>query len=285
MDRKKYFVIIVIITCCILAIVYKMNYGKLYNNISINQDEWNSIINNKNKNSDMVISSIKFNGYNLLLDNSNYKMYYSLINENENKYNPRISYISNVKNAKLAVLQENLSEENISIEKEFKIMIYNDNEYNVYSLICTKFPLVNIEYVNDGNFMKNNINVKKSKIKFYLFDNLQYSTNRIIISDGDVKKNSDTKYIVNLVTLSPGKNVRPNDISIFNMKPQSRYVFQKVDITSNTDDLNNENIANNADNQNNINNKNGQGMEAPKNNYVELFENGKYIGLYSISGM
>ena len=153
----------------------------------------------------------------------NNTIYYSVVKDSQDKYNPDVSYSSNDKNAKIAILSDEITDEKIKNNYTFKIMIYTDNEYHIYNLKCTDLPILNISY-NENNKDKKQNNYT---MEMYLFDNLSNIPNRITVSMGKFKIDKDS-YILSLQFLTPGKNKRDNKISILNMKPSSRYILTKI---------------------------------------------------------
>lgn len=218
MNRKKVLIPIVILTIVILILVFKLNISYRYNSLSIDEVEWNNIINNKNESNTIRLNSIEFDGYSLIINERTSTIYYSLINSSSTKYNPSIRYTTNEKDANIAFFTDEITDEKIINDHEFKLMIYTKNEYKEYSLVCTDLPVLNISYKSN--------NKKNTPVRIYLFDNLTNTPRKVIISDGRLKE-IDEGYILNLDMLTPGKNVRENSISIFNMKPKSNYILNK----------------------------------------------------------
>ena len=253
MNRKKIIIPIILFTFVIIFLLIVSDTSQKYSKISVSQDKWNSIQDTRNENKNLVLETIKFNDYNLIIDESNNTLYYSLVMISQSKYNPRVSYSSQSKNVKLVILSDEITDEKVKNGYKFKIMIYNENEYHIYDLICTNLPIVNIKYKEDvGN------NQKNIPIEIYIFNNLTNAPNKITISNGKFKI-SENNYIFSLNMITPGKNIRDNRISILNMKPDSEYILVPIE--------NNENITL----------EHSRGVKK-----VELFINSEYKGIYSI---
>ena len=94
----------------------------------------------------MVLEEIRFNDYKLIIDNQNNSLYYSVVNDSHNKFNPNVSYNINNPNAVLVALEDEITEEKIKNNYEFKLMIYDENSYHIYSLKCTNLPILTIDY-------------------------------------------------------------------------------------------------------------------------------------------
>jgi len=250
MSRRKILIPIIVITAIIIIIIIVLNPSHKYNKLLVTESKWNSIQESRIENRNLVLADIKFNDYKLIIDEKNNTIYYSVVNESQNKYNPNVTYIANNKNIKLAILSDEITDEKIKNNYQFKIMIYNEKEYHIYNLKCTDLPILNISYNKDEEITENNI-----PMEIYLFDNLSNIPNKITISRGKIKKNED-EYIFSLHMLTPGKNKRDNKLSILNMKPNSEYILTK--------------IKNEQENKVNIGHK------------VELFLNNEYKGVYCL---
>ena len=70
MSRKKLLITIIILTIIIILLISFLNSDKKYNSISINENKWNNIINSRTENLNLTLDSIKFNDYNLIIDNN-----------------------------------------------------------------------------------------------------------------------------------------------------------------------------------------------------------------------
>jgi hypothetical protein len=257
-----------------------MNYSTKFKKVQIDQTQWESIISSRKENDNAKIEKIEFNGYGLIIDEEADKIYYSLINESSNKYSPDVDFEASSEEYSLAVMEDPITDAKIKESHEFKLMIYNNEYYHVYSLICTDLPMLNItfdkivqrpkemgdELLNEKTSqMRANNEIqgdetivkkgKKSPIMMWMFNNQSNNTNRVTISKGTIKKSKDSNsYTLNLEYLTLGNNVRENEISLLNMEPSSRYLLNET--------LNEEN--------------------RPNQNVVNLFVNNRFKGLYTI---
>ena len=250
MDRRKILIPVIVFTAIIIILIIALNFSHKYNKLIINESKWNSIKASRIQNKNLVLEDIKFNDYKLIIDEKNDTLYYSLINDSSNKYNPDISYNANNKNVKLAVLSDEITDEKVKSNYLFKIMIYDEKEYHIYNLKCTNLPILSISYNINEEIKQKNI-----PMEMYLFDNLSNIPNKITISSGKLKLIEDN-YIFSLHMLTPGKNKRDNKLSILNMKPNSEYILTAINDVS----------------ENGINRK----------HIVELFLNNEYKGVYSL---
>jgi hypothetical protein len=263
-----------------------MNYSTKFKKVQIDQTQWEELISKRKENDDAKIEKIEFNGYSLIIDEEADKIYYSLINESSNKYSPDVDFETSSEEYSLAILEDSITDAKIKESHEFKLMIYNNEYYHVYSLICTDLPMLNITFdkmrqrpkqagdkllnentsqMRANNEIQSANNVQKGEkgpMRMWLFNNQSNSTNRVTISEGKMKKNKDSdSYNISLEYLTLGNNIRENEISILNMEPSSKYLLNAVENEA-SDEENGENNAN--------------------QNVVNLFVNNRYKGVYTI---
>ena len=242
--NKKYILgILLVLTSLMILILVLLKFNIRYHKFIIKEAKWNSIIKDKKSSTIISLENIKFNDYNLLIDQENNTIYYSIVNS-KNKYNPSIKYKAN-KKVNLVINKEitdDLLEDNNSI----KLMIYNKNEYRIYTLVATNDPILNI------NYNENTINKTKISMELELFDNHVSSYQRVLKSSGKLRIIEENKeYSISLTKESLGHNKRENYISIFGMEKRDEYIIKKVNNKTSDD------------------------------RYVRLFINNKYNGLYS----
>ena len=130
-----------------------------------------------------------------------------------------------------------------------KIMIYNDNNYRIYDLVLTEYPIIDIQYETDNNKYENN------NAEFTIFDNHVNSPQRIVKSSGKITDvyHDQKLFMFSLTTTSLGRNKRKNEISILGLDKNNKYELLYTDYPN----------------------------EMAK--YVNLFINDKYIGIYKIN--
>ena len=259
MSRRKIFLSVSIFTAVVIILIIGLNPIHKYNKYFISESKWNSIKDARTENKNLVLEYIEFNDYRLIVDSNNSTVYYSLVNDSKNRYNPNVKYSANYKNAKLVILSNEITDEKVKSDYKFKIMLYTDKEYHIYNLKCTDLPMVNIRYNEDiGN------NKKSIPMEIYVFNNLSNTTNKITISNGKFKINKDN-YTFSLHMITPGKNIRDNKISILNMKPNSDYILTAV---TNNEELNTPTSS-----------------KESKNQRVEFFINNEYKGMYVLDSI
>ena len=270
MNRKKLLITIIVITAAITISMIVLNNQINLKKLSIEQNKWNSILSSRTENNNLKLESIKFNDYSLLIDENNSSLYYSVVGNMSNKYDPDVTFIASDENVKIAVLNDEITDEKIANNYQFKIVIYNDSEYRLYSLVCTNLPMLNIEYNTEISREKN------IPIDVYLFNNLNNSVNRVAKSSGRLNiledENDKKDYTFSLLQKSLGRNERENNISILNMNKHNEYILNSM----NSDDEKIRNVF-----STNLWNETTE-ERYDSYNYVELFINGEYVGLYSL---
>ena len=132
MSRKKILIPVMVFTCLIIILIIMLNASHKYNKLSVSESKWNSIQNSRIENKNLILTDIKFNDYKLIINEKSNTVYYSIINDSQNKYNPSVSYSTNNKNVKLAILSQEITDEKVKSNYQFKIMIYNEKEYHIY---------------------------------------------------------------------------------------------------------------------------------------------------------
>ena len=230
MSKKRLFWIIFPVACFVLTVILIFESNGMYNNYVVDSNKWNEIIGSRNMSESIKLQNIIFNDYNLFVSDDNV-IYYSLT-PLSSKYNPSVRYYANDK-VKIA-----LSKKMDEWTDGLKIMIYNDKLYRIYDLVVTELPILSVSYGNNT--------------EFELFDNHVNSPQRIIKSQGRIKKVGNNEYVFSLFKRSIGKNKRDNYISLFGMEKRNEYVIKYAD-------------------------------RIDKNEmYVQFFINNKYMGIYSI---
>ena len=314
MDKKKLLVLIIFtIIVGTLAINFGFFSKTKYENILVDEDEWNEIISSRTIGV-IDIDSISFNDNALYKDNSN-KYYYSMVEGEKRRYNPIIKYksLSRVKIAIKDEITDDAIEQNIPLE----ILFYTDDTYTIVNVYTTTLPLLSITYKttdvsvstqNDKIFEyryipNKTLTDKLDKLKNYqenisldvtevdlkkdqnmtieLFDNREGVQNRTVTSDGIFRyRGASTLYY-------PKKGYKINlkdgidnlNMSLLGLRNDDDYVLYAAYNDS-------EKIRNvfasklwyegcSKDNSYNFDN----GVEYK---YVELFINGEYNGLYAL---
>jgi len=200
MKKVKVLIPIIILTVIIVILIILLNPSTRYKKITISQSKWDNIINSRTSSENLIIEDIRFNDYELVVDESDDTVYYSLMNGSKMRYNPKVSFIANEENTRLVALDDEITDEKVKSDYKFKIMIYNDSNYHIYNLVFTDFPILNITYSDTSK--SNNVDME-----LYLFNNMDKTPNRITKSDGKLdildNSNSSNDYRFRLFANSP----------------------------------------------------------------------------------
>ena len=215
----------------------------------------------------LKINNIKMNDYSLIIDDVENCIYYSMIDKTS-KYNPTVIY--NVDNNAKIAINEEITEEKVNNNYNFKLMVYDDTKYHIYNFVVTTLPIINILYDEDI------VKTERIKANLYLFDNRNNSHKNVmssnailnIIDNGNEKKD----YSFSIIYESLGKNERENNLSVLGMQKHSEYLLNSLfDDSEKVREVFSTNLWNNISKVKNDN-----------SNFVELFINNHYVGLYSL---
>ena len=241
MNKKLILSLILIPLCLAIIAIILFKINNRYNNYVVTNSKWNSIVASRTLSSNISPKDIRFNDYPLLVDEENNIIYYSLVSSKK-QYNPLVFYLTNNK-LKIA-FNRKITESDIDSSSNLQLLIYNDNEYRLYTLVITKYPLINFNYQYHDNS-------KKIPVDITIFDNNNKNPQKIIKSMGKLTiTNNKEQYLFSLSKESLGHNKRDNEISLFGLEKEHEYMLTK-----------------------NINNQS-------KN--IKVFINNKYIGIYAI---
>ena len=130
MSKGKILITVIVFTVIIMVLIILLNPSNTYSNLSVTESKWNSIKESRIENNNLILEDIEFNDYKLIIDENSDTMYYCVINESQNKYNPKVEYSPN-KNLELVILSDKITDEKVKNNYQFKIMIYDEKEYHI----------------------------------------------------------------------------------------------------------------------------------------------------------
>lgn len=273
-------IVIGIISIVVLAMLYFADRSIAFNNACVNEEKWNNIIASREETDEELLTNIKFNDYDLLYDKKENKWYYSIIENARNGYNPYVK-IEADKNVKIA-FKDKITSDLIEHNQNIEFVAYTDKEYHKYLLVCTTLPIINIDYDENTEITK----YESIPMNFYLFDNREKSTQRVISSAGTIHSRGHSTldypkvgYKISLKNESMGNNERDNNISLLGMRQDDDwYLYAGYNDQEKVRNVFSTNLWYNSCARNNsygITN----GVEYK---YVELFLNNNYWGLYAL---
>ena len=268
MNRKRLLVIILVFTLTFVGIISFLRFRSYYNRHVLSSGKWNNIISSRKEDNKLILSSLKFQDVSLLYDSENKTYYYSYVDSSK-KFNPSISYQSSdsIKVAFSDKITQDKNEKNY----DYQILIYTKDKYSIYHLVVTGLPILNFDF--DVDSMTGN---KKNSVAMTLYDNHSNAFHKIVHSSCDIivtsNETSKKDFTFSLIQDSLGHNERENNISILGMMQHSEYVLNSM---SDDPDLIRNIFTTNLWNDT-------YNPTPEKYQYVEVFLNHQYYGLYTL---
>lgn len=213
-------------------------------------------------------SEIIFDDEALIVDGNT--CYYSLLTDSKSAYSPLITlkYSSNSHSPNIA-FSGAITDKIISSNTPIPFIIYDDNSYFEYNLVCTTLPVMNITY--EGGSLSD----IDTPMSIYMYDNRLEATTHTFVADGliHIRGNTTKNYPKKAFRLTIDNadllGLRSDDdwmlYAIYNDPERIRNVF-------------NQNLWKytcSSDNAYNI-------ETGSEYRYIELFINGEYHGLYAL---
>ena len=144
MRKKVLLIIICILTVLFISFELIVNYSTRYNkHITKDWDEFVNLTKTRTLDENLKLEYIRFNNQSLVIDEENNFMFY--IVSPDRKYNPIINYKTSKNNIRFNC-DRKLTYKMVDEWVFAKCIIYNDTEYNIYKLLVTKYPIMNILY-------------------------------------------------------------------------------------------------------------------------------------------
>ena len=82
MYKKKMLIPVIVFTAIIIVLVVVLNPSNKYNKLTVSESKWNTILESRIENKNLVLESIRFNDYKLIIDEKNNTLYYSWVKIN-----------------------------------------------------------------------------------------------------------------------------------------------------------------------------------------------------------
>ncbi len=278
--RKKLAILLFLITIIVLMIHLWDGQGSLYSELCITNEKMQEMIEGKVEAENPLYTEVRFNEYELMLDEGGNRLFYSLIENDNSAYDPVVECISEKENVQIAIVGTAITDEVIASGEEFGILIYTEKEYQYRKLVFTTLPLVSVDYEGEMG------DLDTMQMQFKLFDNRQNAMQRVVNAEGDIHIRGRTSryfpqkgYRLTLYTESVGENRRELDISLLGMRQDGDWLLyagyndaEKVRNVFSSNIWKESCATNNSCGVDN-------GMEYK---YVELFVKGQYWGLYAL---
>ena len=278
----KWIIAGIIVILLITIILLKISDKKVrLNEIKINEEQWNSIVSERNETKDKLVETIKFNDYDLIFDKLENKWFHSLIENNPTRFNPYVEYEDN-KKINIKIEEKEITNDLIENNETIQMIIYTETEYYICSLVCTNLPIMNIEYDKKYKIDEEDI----ANMKLYLFDNRETASTRVIKSDGTIHKRGGTSttyekkgYRISLEDDFLRKNNIENNTSLLGMREDDDWILYAAynDQEKIRNVFSSKIWYDSCASNNEFGIKNGMEYK-----YIELFLNNKYWGLYAL---
>lgn len=283
MRKKRKRNIICILSLTIMLLFFLMakenNYGKRFNDFVVSEEKYNAILETHNESKNSLISELILNKSPLFLDDMDGIFYYSMPDDGSKAYNPVIKIIPQGKKVSIAIKQKKITNNLIKENEAVDFVVYTDNYYSEYRIKCTTLPIMNID-------VEDEITEKDVQMSMQLFDNREGVVQKVIGSSGLIHvRGGSTKsypklgYKITLTDHLPNDRIQKNKCSLLGMRQDDDWILYAA--YNDQEKIRNVFSSNlwmetcGMDNSFQI--ENGMRYE-----YVELFLNGQYWGLYAL---
>jgi len=251
-----------------------------FEELSVNEEQFDEIINSRRyASASGLLEALFFDEQQLIFDAASDTFYYSLEEGSKSAYNPYVEVKTAHENLRVAVLDAQITAQDIRDARTFHMIAYDSASYHEFNLVCTTLPLMNIEC--DTEIGDENVPVHMT-----LFHNGKGAAQKLTQSDakmhirgGSTRMYPKKGYKLSLTQESLGDNVRPNKVSLLGMRQDDDWVlYAAYNDPEKVRNVFSSNLWKNTcakDNALGIDN----GMEY---RYLELFINNQYHGLYAL---
>lgn len=283
MKEKRKRCIICILSLTVVLLFFLMakenNSGKRFNDYIVSEEKFDGILGMYDESKALLISELIFNESPLFFDDTNEVFYYSMQGSDFDVYNPVIKMIPQEAEVSIAIKEKEITNDLIRENDTIDLVIYTDKKYSVYKLKCTTLPIMNIDVGDE-------ITEENVQMSMQLFDNREGVVQKVIESSGLIHvRGGSTKsypklgYKITLTDHLPNDRIRKNKCSLLGMRKDDDWILYAA--YNDQEKIRNVFSSNlwmetcSMDNSFQI--ENGMRYE-----YVELFLNGQYWGLYAL---
>lgn len=271
MVHKKRIVLTILLAFMIGMLLYFNNMGESFRleKYILDRQSYDLLVSERRECDGELLKDIMFDGESLFYDRMSHTFYYSVIEDNENGYNPVVTLKERARGIKFVLREKRITDQLISSSGRIECMVYNDTYYEPYTLVVTTLPLMSIEaegYMSDDDV----------RMEMTLFDNRADTGIRLWKSEGIIARRGRT-------TRSYGKTgykvVLNDKVSLMGMRRDDDWVLYAG--YNDQEKIRNVFSCNLWKNSCATNNSFGidNGVEY---RYLELFINGMYEGLYAL---
>lgn len=223
-----------------------------------------------------LLTDLALNGQHLIFDETDMTWYYSLIEDDDKAMSPKVTFESPEKHVQI-VFSEEITEDIIRNDLPVAVTAYNDRFYETYQLKCTTLPIMSLTVGDE-------ITREDTDMIMDLMDNSANVSKRSITSAGTVhiRGRSSAAYPQTSfrLSLTVENSSKKNHISLLGMREDEDWLlvpaYADIDKVRTAFSANLWTDSCGTDNSFGIVNGNYY-------KYMELFINGRYWGLYTLS--
>ena len=265
-----------------LCLVIRMDHhdGRL-SSLQLTEKDFDAIVGRASETDSDLVQTIRFNDEKLFYDRDSDTFFYSLIENDVERFDPEVSFETFGTGIKLGFLETELNEQDIENNRTYDLIAYNSDSWHVYHLKCTTLPMMNIKTEHEifGD--------PPVTFKMEMFDNRAEADVRYFDSVGTIHyRGASTSsypkigYKIKLYT-SIGKTNKRN-VSLLGMREDSSWMLYP----GYTDPLRVRNVFSSVFWNRSCASSNAFGLaNGYELKYIELFVNDSYHGLYALGFM
>ena len=263
----------------IIYLTFFFQATKTFSKLCVSEETYESLISQRTETEEEMILDMTFNDYQAVYDSLDRCFYYSLVEDDQEAYNPQIGYTTSAGGIKLAVKETKISDDMIAGNGTIELLAYDDIYYCKYKMKCTTLPIVSIHFYEEPTDLD-------VDITFELFDNRAEAIKRELISEGKMRIRGVTTasyekkgYKVTLVENLKKEEPEENQQSVLGMRSDGDWMlYAGYNDQEKIRNVFSANLSYESCADNNIFGvKNGMEYR-----YVETFFNDHYMGLYAI---
>lgn len=300
MEKRVKNIFVVIVLLAVLAFVL-YSFRTKYMQDLYKSDKWiEKRLNGKNASDAPLTKNIVFNDQLLIYDEVDDTFYYSLVTSDADYYNPVVA-TANDSGIHIAFGGELLNAETIAAGETIDLVTYRVGEYHVSKLACTTLPVLDIsidsDLIEQEGFDETFLIDDYIPVSMYMYDNSEdyeeYGSSedevlsRSIISDAQIHTRGQTSraweqkgYKLELLKDSSKPDGKNNKINLLGIREDDDWILTSA--YSDYDKLRNA-FASNLWSESFAYDNQWQVENGVQYRFVELFFNGRYHGLYTIS--
>lgn len=283
MKEKRRRCIIGILSLAVVSLFFltaKEYYdAKRFDDCVVSGEDFEEILKTHDKSESSLIFELVFDESVLLFDDMDEMFYYSMPEGKADSYNPLIKVIPQQEKVNIAIKEKRITDDVIEENVAIDFIVYTDKNYWQYQLKCTSLPIMNIH-------VEDEITEENVSMSMQLFDNRAEAVQRVVESTGMIHvRGGSTKsypklgYKISLTDNLSEDQIQKNKCSLLGMRRDDDWILYAA--YNDQEKIRNVFSANlwmeTCGRDNSFQIENGMKYE-----YIELFLNGHYWGLYAL---